>query len=149
MTESEDEALQRVISFDSDDNAVGSGDFFSKLIFGLCLILTLCALAASAYAFAGFAENDTGIMHLLSAFALCFGIGGLVFVPMGLIASYAKRAIRVPLSRLRAVVVILLVLPWIPFCYYLLALGELPKIAAIIGMISSLLVALWAARFLR
>ena len=151
MTEVPDETLQPMAPLERHDPGQGgsSGDFFSKLVFILSVLLMITALAASAYAFAGFAENDTGFVHLLSAFALCFGIGGLIFAPMGLVAVYAKRAIRTPLSQLRSFIVLLLVLPWIPFCYYLLGLGELPKLVAIAGIMSAIIIGLWAARFLR
>ena len=131
------------------ETRAATGDFFSKLIFALCIILVIGALIGSAYGFAGFAENDQGVMHLLSAFALCFGLGGLVFVPAGIIAKYAKTAIKTPLSRGRAIVVLLFTLPWLPFCFYLFRLDGLPRTGALFGLFCAVFIAIWAIRFLR
>lgn len=123
-------------------------DLYSQLVFGLAVILGIAAILASAVAFAGFAENDTGIVHLLSAFLLCFGIGALAFGPLGLIAIYARKAVTKPMTRSRAWIVILLILPWFPLCYFLWPLGDIIRYLAVVTALSGLFFLAWAARFL-
>ena len=124
-------------------------DFYSKCVFILAVILALLAVIGSGVAFAGFAENDQNFTHLLSAFALSFGIGALLFGPMGLIAIYAKRAIDKPLPRFRAVIVLLLMLPWFVLAFYVFKLGDIWRIFTITGVFASLFISIWALRFFK
>lgn len=126
-----------------------ASDFYSRCVFALSLILCIAALLGSGIAFAGFAENDQNATHLLSAFALCFGIGALVLGPMALIAFYAKQAIHQPLSRLRAFIVILLILPWFGLGYFIYRIGDRWKIIAICGFFAALFIVIWALRYFK
>ena len=128
---------------------VYKGDFYSKCVFVLSIVLGLTALSFSAVAFMGFAENDTGLTHLLSAFALSFGLGALAFLPLSIIAYYAKRAIANPLPSYRAILVLLLILPWFFLCYYLMKIEGVMRYSAIICLLSALFIGAWALRFLR
>jgi len=124
-------------------------DFYSRCVYFLALLVGLSAVIMSAIAFAGFAENDQNITHLLSAFVMSFGIGALAYGPMGLIAFYARKAIHAPLPRLRAIVVVLLMLPWIGLGYFVFKIGGSWRYAAIIGVLTALFILFWAARFLK
>ena len=124
-------------------------DFYSQLVFILALILAIGAVIASSVAFAGFAENDTGFGHLVSAFLLCFGIGGLAYIPLSLIAFYGRRAMHTPLPKFRAIVVLLLTLPWFPLGFFLFRAAPSLRIATIIGVLAALFITIWALRFLR
>ncbi len=123
------------------------GDFYSRLIFWLCLILAIVSVIASGWAFIGFAENDTGFMHLLSAFLLCFGIGALAYGPLGLTAYFAKKAIYKPMPRLRAIIVILLAWPWLPFAFILAKVSQYGLFAGILAAFTAILIILWAVRY--
>jgi len=124
-------------------------DLYSRLVFILSVLLALISFGMSAFAFAGFAENDTGAVHLSSAFLLCFGVGALAYVPLGIIAIYARKAVNVPLPRYRAIVTLLLVLPWFGLCYYLLRFAPKLRVFAIISIVSALFITFWAIRYLR
>lgn len=124
-------------------------DFYSRCVFALSLILCIAALIGSGIAFAGFAENDQNATHLLSAFALCFGIGALLLGPMALIAFYAKHAIHQPLPRLRAFIVILLMLPWFGLGYYIYGIGDSWKVIALCGSLAALFIVIWALRYFK
>ena len=126
-----------------------TGDFFSKCVLVLSVVLAITALIASAIGFAGFAENDQNFTHLLSAFALCFGIGALAYVPLSIIAVYARKAVWRPLPKIRAIIVLLLILPWLFLCYYLYQLGGQMAYGAVIIALSGLFIAAWSLRFLK
>jgi len=127
----------------------GKGDFYSRCVFVLSILLGLAAFAASAIGFAGFAENDQNFTHLFSAFTLSFGVGALAFVPLGIIAFYARKAIWVPLPKFRAVIVLLLIFPWFFLGYYLLQIGgKMTYFAAIIPL-TALFIGIWAIWFLK
>jgi len=125
------------------------GDFYSRCVLVLSAALAVIAIIGSAIGFAGFAENDQNITHLMSAFLLSFGLGSLAFLPLLIIAFYAKNAIWTPLPRYRVFVVLLLILPWFCLCFYLFKLGGLLRMGAIISGLSGLFMALWALRFLK
>lgn len=146
----DDETLKPIAPREVSANASSPNeDFFSKLIFALSSALVIAALVGSAYAFAGFAENDQGIAHLLSALVLCFGLGALIFLPAALIAQYAKEAIHTPLSPIRVLIILSIVMPWLLFCYYLFKVEGLPRASALLGFFCTGLIAIWAARYLR
>lgn len=130
------------------DIPAAKGDFYSKCILVLSVVLAIAALIASAVGFAGFAENDQNFTHLLSAFALCFGVGALAYVPLSIIAVYARQAVWMPLSKIRAIIVLLLILPWFFLCFYLYQLGGQMAYGALIIALSGLFIAAWALRFL-
>jgi len=125
------------------------GDFYSRLVFGLSAILAVAAMIASAIGFAGFAENDTGFWHLVTAFILCFGVGALAYIPLAIISLLAKWAIWVPLTRMTAILIILVILPWLPFAFYLSKAGEVMTKLSIAIVITVLFILFWAARYLR
>lgn len=133
----------------ASDDKKPRGDFYSRLIMTLSAILAIAAVIASAIGFFGFAENDTGVWHLVTAFLLCFGIGALAYLPLAIIFILAKRAIWIPLTRTSAILVACLVLPWLPFAYYLNRIGE-PMTFFSVGIVVTVLFILgWALRFLR
>ncbi len=124
-------------------------DLYSRLVFILSIILAVVSLGISAFAFAGFAENDTGAVHLLSAFAICFGAGALAYIPLAIIAFYARRAIHKPLPRYRAVITLLLVLPWFVLSYNLLRYAPKMQVFAGISILSALFITFWALRYFK
>ena len=128
---------------------VPHGDFYSKCVFWFSLFLAGSALIGSFIGFAGFFENDRNITHLISAFLLCFGLGSLAYIPLLLIAVYARQAILKPLPRDRAIVVLLLVLPWFFVSFYSFQLGGALRYGATLAGLSCLFISGWALRYLR
>jgi len=126
-----------------------TGDFYSKTVYFLSIILAVIAILASAIGFAGFAENDQAIGHLVSAFLLCFGIGALAFGPLGIIAYFARRAIWKPMPSIRAVITLVFLLPWLPLGYYLIRLEGAMRIFGIIAVLATIFIGIWAIRYLR
>jgi len=124
------------------------GDFYSRCVFLLAIIIGLAAFVLSAIAFAGFAENDQNPTHLLSALSLSFGIGALAFGPMIVVAFFARNAIHAPMPAFRALIVILLMLPWFVLCYFIFKIGDIWRLVAILAALTALFVSIWAARFL-
>jgi len=147
----EETPIQPVATPEHLENATlaEKGDFYSRCVFLLAIIIGLAALAMSAVAFAGFAENDQNFTHLLSAFGLCFGIGALAYGPMGLIALYARKAIHHPMPRFRSVIVLLLMLPWFFLAWLVFKLGENWRLIAVLGVLTALFISVWAVRFLK
>lgn len=151
MNDNELDTLRPVATPDhlEDDAKSSGGDFYSRCIFILAIFLGFTALIMSGLAFAGFAENDQNITHLISAFGLCFGTGALAYGPMALIALYARKAIHQPLPRFRAIVVLLLMLPWLILAWFVFKLdGNWPYIA-VLGALTALFISAWAARYFR
>lgn len=128
---------------------LANGDFYSKCVSILSVLLVVAALIGSAIGFAGFVENDQNVTHLLSAFALCFGLGGLAFVPLSIITIYARKAIWAPMPRQRAVIVLLLLLPWFFLSFYLFALGGQLRYGSVAIVICGLFIGAWALRYLK
>lgn len=69
-------------------------------------------IALSAYMFYRFAENDTGLWVLVSAFVLCFGAGALAYGPLFIIAKLIRSG-RVKPRRSQGGWVLALALPWL------------------------------------
>ncbi len=132
-----------------EETANMRGDFYSKCVWVLSVLLALVAFIGSAVFFAGYAENDQNITHLISAFILSFGAGSLAYVPLGIIAFYARKSIRTPLPRARVFIVLLLLMPWLFLSYYLFQLGGQLRKGAIVTILSSLFIGAWALRFLK
>ncbi len=124
------------------------GDFYSRCVFVLAILVGLAAFILSAIAFAGFAENDQNPTHLLSAFGTTFGTGALAFGPMILVAIYARKAIHKPMPRFRAMVVILLMVPWFVLGYFVFKIGDFGRLIALAGLLVTLFITIWAARFM-
>lgn len=124
------------------------GDFYSRCVFLLAILVGLAAVILSGVAFAGFAENDQNPTHLMSAFGTSFGTGALAFGPMILVAIYARTAIYTPLPRYRALIVILLMLPWFVLAYFIFKIGDIWRLVAMTGTLVVLFITIWAARFL-
>ena len=125
------------------------GDFYSRFICVVSASLIVLSLIMSAVAFAGFAENDFNLPHLISAFLLCFGVGALAYGPLTLIFYYAKQAITAPMPKFRVFVVIALILPWFVLGFYLARLQDWVAAGGIVGIVTSLLIGVWALRYLR
>ncbi|NNE57404.1 MAG: hypothetical protein HKN36_04790 [Hellea sp.] len=124
-------------------------DYYSKLVFIISLLLAGLAIIASAFGFAGFAENDQNIGHLISSFILCFGVGALAYVPLGFTAYYAQKAMKTPLPRLRAIIVMAFVVPWFPLGFFLIILGGNMRVLGIVALLAAALIGLWALRYLK
>lgn len=76
-----------------------------------------------AFYFLGFAENDQGVLHLLSAFALCFGIGALFYLPTFFIARKAHIFLRSGARPRQGRQIIAIILPWPVLAFYFAQLG--------------------------
>lgn len=117
---------------------------FSHAVRAAAAIAGVSAIGFSLYFFLGFAENDQGILHLLQAFFLCFGLGAALYFPAFYICrsahKYLKYAARPGLR------VYILMLPWIILGLFLLRNGGR---AALYGAVLILLGAIfifWALR---
>jgi len=62
----------------------------SFLLSWLAIFVGVACVIISGYMFYRFAENDVGFKVLLSAFALCFGVGALAYIPLFLIAKLIR-----------------------------------------------------------
>lgn len=151
MSDQNEDTLRPIAAPDhlKDDVETAGGDFYSRCVFVLAIVVGLAALFLSATAFAGFAENDQNITHLISAFGLCFGTGALAFGPMALIALYARKAVHEPLPRFRAVVVLLLMLPWIVLAWFVFGLQDEWQITALLAALVAGFISVWAVRYFK
>lgn len=151
MSDIEPETLRPVAAPDhleQEDKAKG-GDFYSRSVYILAMFVGFVALIMSGLTFVGFAENDQNITHLISAFGLCFGTGALAYGPMALIALYARKAIDNPLPRFRAIVVLLLMLPWFVLAGLVFRLSGTWQIIAALGALVATFISFWAIRYFR
>lgn len=78
----------------------------------LCGFAALISLVAALWFFIGFIENDTGFLHLLSAFGMGMGLGALAFVPALWIARLARLTMVEGPRLSMSFLVILLAIPW-------------------------------------
>jgi len=115
----------------------------------MSVILAGLSIIASAVFFAGFVENDQGFWHMVSAFVFSFSIGALAYVPLIIISLYSRRAITTPLRRYQAAIIFLLLLPWVPFTFYLSRLGQSMTVLAGGIAVILLLIGFWAGRYFR
>lgn len=150
MTDNEAEVIRPVSAPEhiEADAPISKGDFYSRCVFWLAVLIGLAAFVFSCITFAGFAENDQNATHLMSAFGVSFGTGALAFGPMTLIALYARKAIYRPLPRFRAVIVLLLMLPWFVLGFYIYSIGDIWRLIAVFGGLATLFITLWALRFM-
>ena len=113
-----------------------------RLIAGLAAIgvMVLCA-----YLFSGFAENDTGVWHLLSAFALCFGVGLLAYGPLFAIAAWAHNSLKTDARASHPVLSLFLILPWVIVAGLLIPNGGYWVMAAIGIWLLSAVLLFWVA----
>ncbi len=132
-----------------DEVRSSSSDFYSRCVFLLAMFVGFAALIMSGLAFAGFAENDQNVTHLISAFGLCFGTGALAYGPMALIALYARKAIHQPLPRFRAIVVLLLMIPWLVLAGFVFRIGGNWPYVGVIVAVTAMFISVWAVRYFR
>ncbi len=123
-----------------------SQDVLSNIVRILSAVIGLLAIAVSLWEFAGFTENDGGLLHLLSAAGLSFAIGGLFYIPAFWIAFLANGVVRSPGAPRPVWRPILLILPWFPLALYLFLLGRLWVLLSVILTLYALLILYWATR---
>lgn len=128
------------------DKAPHSREHLSNIVRILSAVIGLLTFAISVWGFAGFAENDSGFFHLLSAAALSFAIGGLFYIPAFWIGFLANQVVRSPGSRRPVWRPILLILPWFALALYLFLLGRLWVYLSMVLILYALLILYWAAR---
>ena len=87
-------------------------EVWAKITRVLAILAGILTLIFCGYLWVGFMENDQGILHLLSAFALCFGTGLLAYGPLFTIAFWAHKSLRTGPKKLSTYLTIFLVLPW-------------------------------------
>ncbi len=121
------------------------------LMTGLCAILAGLAWLGSAVFFAGFVENDRGVTHLLAAFITAFGLGAFAYGPLMIIGFFAWQAAkkRRPLTLMRAIIALLLILPWGVLGVFLWPLGGLARGVGVISVFMVVVTAIWAFKSLR
>lgn len=107
----------------------------------LGILTGLIAVGASIWYFSGFAENDWGVLHLLNAALVAFGGGSLFYIPAFWITIIAHKALGK--NHYPRILPLLLILPWFPFCWQLLKLGNIWAYVALYLLIFALLVVIW------
>lgn len=108
-------------------------------------LASLFVIGLSGYFFLGFADNDQGVWHLLSAFALCFGTGSLAYGPLAAIAFWAHRSKKMSARYSHPYLTTLLVLPWLIVAGLMVPNGEKWVFAAIGIWLLGLLILFWVA----
>ncbi len=103
------------------------------------------AVGLSAYMFYRFAENDTGVIVLLSAFILCFGGGALAYGPLFIMARLMRRAWIYP-QKSQALWVLALAGPWVIAGGIMLTFSNILRYAGIVAIGLSLVFCVWALR---
>ena len=99
----------------------------------LCALLSaIGAMGICGWYFAGFAENDQGVWHLLSAFALCFGVGLLAYGPLFTLAFWAHKTLKSDARASHPVLSLLLILPWVLVAGLLIPNGGKWVLAALV-----------------
>ena len=111
----------------------------------LSAVSALAALALCGYFFIGFADNDQGIWHLLSAFALCFGTGLLAYGPLMAIAVWAHKTLKTDARASHPVLCLLFVLPWVIVAALLIPNGEKWVLGAVFIWVLSAVLLFWVA----
>lgn len=107
------------------------------------------AIGLSLYYFAGFAENDQRTAHLLNAFAICFGVGGLFYLPAYYTAKCAHKALTIGHSPGLGFGIYFLMPPWIIVGFFLQASeGLLSVIGAVMSFLALQYIA-WAFSLLK
>ena len=92
------------------------------MVRGLGCLIGFISICASIWYFTGFTENDRGLLHLMNAAALSFGVGGLFYIPAFWISWIAHKNLHHGFRP--KILPLLLVLPWFPVCWRLYALGS-------------------------
>ena len=123
----------------------GAGSF---LLSWLALAAGWACVIGSGYMFYLFAENDFGVKVLLSAFALCFGVGALGFIPLFIIARLIKNS-RKLLRKNQAYWGLALSVPWLITGAVMLSYPNNMRYAGLFAVILSILFIIWAFRHLR
>jgi len=85
----------------------------TRFIRVLSLILAMLTLCLCGWIFAGFVENDRGVIHLTYAFALCFGVGLLAYGPLFWTAKMAGEVLNTGPSKAHRVVTYIFFIPWL------------------------------------
>ena len=121
----------------------GAGAGFT---FALALLTAIGTFCLSAYFLIGFAQTDTGLWTLLSAAALCFGVGALAYGPCGLIAFWARKARRGEGSKTHLWLALILLLPWLGLSIIFIAFSALPTMYGAAALIITAVLLLWPIR---
>lgn len=116
----------------------------ARFVRDFCIFFALIAIGISTWFFLGFVENDLGFLHLLSAFIMSFGCGGLVFVPLFWIALMAHRPRGS--ARKSAAIVFALILPWPIIAFLFTQLGGIWIIVGLALILTALICLSWAVR---
>ena len=118
----------------------------SRFTFALALLTAIGTFGLSVYFFIGFAQTDTGLWSLLSAAALCFGVGALAYMPCALIALWARQARRGGGSRQHLWLSLLLLLPWLGLSIIAIIFSALPVVYSAAALIITALLLLWPVK---
>ena len=119
--------------------------FWSKSTRFLAIVAGILSLIYCGYLWAGFMENDTGILHLLSAFALCFGAGALAYGPLFVIAYWAHRSAQVGPKKSWTLLTIFLVLPWMIIGAMVMPIGGIWPLIGVGILLFCLFLLFWTA----
>lgn len=95
---------------------------YTKFIRFLASLGAVLSLLASGWCFAGFAENDQGIWHLLFALAFCFGLGALAYGPLFYTARQAHISLQ-SVDKGQAIIAFIFFVPWLILSALLIRLG--------------------------
>ena len=139
MTE---ETLTPIFKSDAPAKPIGRGvDCIAALIAGLGAGLS--GLAAIWF-FSGFAENDTRLEHLTSAFVLTVILFSFAIIPFTLVARFAWRAYRQEAKQAQLLWTVFLMLPWVGLGTLAISHTPLPSWCGIIVTGLATLLSLWA-----
>ena len=119
----------------------------SFLLSWLAVITGAACVIASGYMFYRFAENDFGVAVLLSAFALCFGVGALAYGPLFIMARLISNGRKNPTKR-QALWVLAFSIPWLIAGEILITYPNSMRYLGIFAIGLSVLFILWAIRHL-
>lgn len=109
----------------------------------------LIALGYSVLFFSRFLENDTHFWGILSAFLLCFGVGGFAYVPAGLTSLIAWRSHKNGATQRGLLVSLTMLLPWMVLSVVMVFVSDLPKIYSLPILTTVLILTAWTLISLR
>ena len=139
MTE---ETLTPILKSDAPAKPIGRRvDCIAALIAGLGAGLSG---VAAIWFFLGFAENDTRLEHLTSAFVLTVILFSFAIIPFTLVSRFAWRAYRYEVKRAHLLWTIFLMLPWVGLGTLTISHTPLPAWCGFIVTGLALLLSLWA-----
>ncbi len=134
--------LDPILSPRPQKAAIGrKADLIAALLAGTGAIFSSLA---SIWFFSGFAENDTRLEHLSSAFFLTLLLFAFAILPFGITARFAFLAYRQSVKKTHLVWTLILMLPWIGLGGLSIMHTPLPVWCGLLMTLGAVLLSLWA-----